>query len=129
MISGEDQALVEDTIRGFPSRELVRSRSKNWTTEHVDYALARTQQFTDISQQYRVEALLLEIRAEIQRAEAERLATVRQAATETALADLRRAIEKGPKAHWSQAPGFWVAVVAAIAALVAAWPIVHGWLE
>jgi len=129
MIPVQDQALVEGTIRGFPSRELIRSRSKDWTTEHIDYALSRIQQFTEKSQHETVEGFLMELRADILRGQAEATAAARQAATDAALTDLRRAVERGPKPHWTQSPGFWVSVIAAVAAVIAAWPIIRDWLR
>lgn len=129
MIPINEHALIEDTVRGFPSRELIRSRGRAWTTEHIDYALSRIQQFTEKTYQEKAEMLLLELRADILHAESEQAATVRQAATDAALADLRKAVQKGPAPHWTQSWGFWVSVIAALAALIAAWPVIKDWLH
>jgi len=133
MITPSDQAIIQSTIRGFPDRDLIRSRGKEWSPEHIDYAISRLQQDTNPGARLLAEKYLLELRAdrarEIALAEGEKRAAERQAATEATLAELLKAVEKGPKAHWSRTLGFWVAAIAAMAAVIAAWPVIRGWLH
>lgn len=41
----------------------------------------------------------------------------------------RRQLDSLKKPHWSITPGFWVAVVAAIFAAIAAWPVIRDWIR
>ena len=86
---------------------------------------------TIASDRKRVESILIELRTErdreLQVAETERKAAARHTETSQALAELRRAIQAGPRPHWSQTPGFWVAAIGAAAAAIAAWPVIRSW--
>jgi hypothetical protein len=41
----------------------------------------------------------------------------------------RREYEALKKHHWTVTPGFWVSVVAAIFAAIAAWPVIRDWFS
>jgi len=49
MAPTENAALVEDAIRGYPSRELVRSRAKIWNDADMEYAYSRIDELTHSS--------------------------------------------------------------------------------
>lgn len=129
MIPDSEKALVENAVHGYPTRELMRARSKTWTFEHFEYALSRVETLTEVVAQNSTTAYLESLRTDHIRAEAEEKERSRHVATETALAELRRAVERGPKPHWTQTPSFWIALIAAVAAVVAAWPVVRDWLR
>ena len=41
---------------------------------------------------------------------------------------LRASVQKLEEPHWSQTPGFWVAVLAMVFAGIAAVPVIHSWI-
>lgn len=95
--SPKNNARVREAFEQLPDAELAACASAQ----------------PDTAKGYVANQILAERR--VARAEqAASLATERHAALVRAIAT----------PHWSQTPGFWVAVIAAVAAVVAAWPVV-----
>ena len=42
---------------------------------------------------------------------------------------LRKQVKKLEKPHWTLTPSFWVIVLTMIFAAIAAWPVIHEWLQ
>lgn len=47
MAPTKNAGMVENTLHGFPLRELIRSRAEQWTSEDLDYAYTKVEQLTN----------------------------------------------------------------------------------
>lgn len=129
MISDSEAAEVESAIRGWPSRAVLFSRAKEWTTEHAEYALSKIDQLTDPKAREAAEAMVKQILTMIKEEKTRSASDAQNAQLLKEISELRRAVQKGPSPHWTQSFGFWVSVAAAIAAAIAALPVIQTWVS
>ena len=114
MAPTEKAGTIDNTLSGYPSRELVRSRSRDWSFEDFEYAHSQVEQLTHSSCRANVIKWLEERTQELREADIERKAAARHEQLHTQLKELK-------KPHWTVSPNFWVTVVSACAAIVAAY--------
>lgn len=107
-ITPGEEADVQDALRHLPDLPHLRLRSEKWSADAFEYARSRI----DVDCKEPVRGIAAH---QLEQVRAER---AQERAADARIAELK-AVMNDPKFHWSTAPGFWVAVLALIIAIIA----------